>query len=86
MEIHLELRKIGYRVVPDFIYHSQRFELIIEPWDYRANRRVSSKRVKRTGIFFLKNECTQSSIKETFYMKKLQEVQLKLINHFKSKS
>lgn len=85
-EIITELRKSSYRVVPEFDRNFQRFEIIIEPWDYKQNRRVLRKQIKRTGIFFRKNDVVMNALKETQYAVKLREVQLKLINHLKQES
>lgn len=86
LEIITELRKLSYRVVPEFDRNTHRFEIIIEPWDYEQNRRASRKQIKRTGLYFGQNDVSMHSLKDTDYAVKLREVQLKLINHLKQES
>lgn len=83
LEIFKELRKLQYRVVPVFDRKFQRFEVVVEPWNYDQNRAITRKQIKRTGFFFGKNDIVMSALKETKYAVKLREVQLKLINHLK---
>ena len=85
MEIN-EMAKIiiqkGYRVVTDRVGFSQKWEIIIEPWDHKLGKKRPGK-IKRTGFFFNHNERTFSiNGKETEFAKKMKEVQLKLVNHF----
>lgn len=82
MEIITKLSNLGYRVVPDWISYNRCYEIIVEPWDYVLNKKRPG-RVKRTGFYFSPSEINRPG--ESDYIKKLTEVQLKLINHFHAK-
>lgn len=84
MDIMQEMKRIGYRVVPDLVSHKSQFEIIIEPWDWDQNKKRSG-RTKRTGFFFRPVECYSSSKKDTEFDKTMKSVQMTLINHFKNK-
>lgn len=73
--------KIGYRVVPEALTH-QRYEIIVEPWDFETNRKKPGKK-KRTGYVFTQYEVNKPG--DSPYQKKLREIQLKLINHINQK-
>ena len=81
MEIFEKLKKIGFRVIPESNPSHRKYEIIIEPWDYRLNKKQPGKR-KKTGYMFSTLEVNK---KDSPYWKKLTEIQLKLINHFETK-
>lgn len=80
MELILQMKDIGYRVVPDLIPYQGKFEIIVEPWHWDLQERRSG-RTRRTGIFFNKADCYLSGAKETPFAKRLREVQEHLIQH-----
>lgn len=81
-EIILALSKIGYRVVPDYDPYKRTYEIIIEPWCWRTNQKKPG-RIKKTGFIFNQYEINKKG--ESLYRQKLNEVQIKLINHFEQK-
>lgn len=81
MEIMKNLMKLGYRVVPE-LQPYQKYEIIVEPWDFRFNKRRQG-RVKRTGFLFSSSEVNRKG--DSPYQRKLKEVQIKLIEHLTNK-
>lgn len=81
-KIMIELRELGYRVVPEYDSYRRNFEIIIEPWCWRSNRRKPGK-IKKTGFIFNIYEINKKG--ESPYRQKLKEVQITLINHLKKK-
>ncbi|MFA7448768.1 MAG: hypothetical protein WCY77_10050 [Weeksellaceae bacterium] len=75
----------GYIVVPEFISYAQKWEIVVIPWDFIRSKKRPGK-IKRTGHFFNKNECSTQLGKETQFAKKMKEVQLKLVQHFTRKT
>ena len=84
-EIFIALRKTGYRVVPEWRNDLRLFEIIIEPWDYEANKRIRTKKIKRTDVFIKQSECFMSVTKVTKLSVELNRIQMKIINHFEQK-
>lgn len=75
----------GYIVVPETLPHSQRWEIVIIPWDFiHSKKRLGQ--IKRTGYFFGPNECQSSLNKETPFERAMKDVQLKLVQHFTRKT
>lgn len=71
----------GYIVVPEFLHHAQKWEIVVIPWDF-INSRKRHGVTKRTGYFFAKNECVSNPGRESRFEKAMKEVQLKLVEHF----
>lgn len=80
MELAMQMKEIGYRVVPDLCRITGKYEIIVEPWNWDLNERREG-RMKRTGFFFTRAECHLISGKETPFSIKLREIQQQLIDH-----
>lgn len=76
------IRDNGYAVYPEYIHHLRKWEIVVAPWDYIHSRKRPGT-VKRTGYFFKQNDCVCSQHRETEYERKMIEVQMKLVEHFK---
>lgn len=84
-EIYIKLRAISYRVVPEYNHDFHRFEIIVEPWDYENNKRIRSRKIKRSGVFIPRDECRASVKKETKFGTELVRIQLAVIEHYEKK-
>lgn len=75
----------GFRVVTEQIPYQQKWEIIVEPWDFQNHKRRPGK-VKRTGHFFGANDRKFShNGQEAEFSKKMKEVQMILVEHFNKK-
>ena len=78
-QILQKLIKAGIRVVPELLPGSRTYEIIVEPWDFKTNKKAPG-RTKRTGVFFQQKDLNKKI--NNIYYPKLQEIQLKEIRKY----